>query len=219
MEDTTITQNVTASSETPTPEEIPEEPADSDGSYIDRLKREQAENAKVGAGFNQFDPVLSATEFISRRFGIFGGLGLVALLASTEGKEIVGALLQPQAQEGTGETITTPSGLQYIDNKISLSGSSPAKGSLVGIKLKISIGDKVLFDDNTKKIAFPYGKRPFPDLICEGVEEGLKDMKPGGKRTLLIPKSLAPAEVQLPDGVVLTYDITLEEVLPNYMNM
>ena len=35
---------------------------------------------KSGAGFNQFDPVLSATSFFSRRFGLVGGLAVVALL-------------------------------------------------------------------------------------------------------------------------------------------
>lgn len=34
-----------------------------------------------GAGFNQFDPVLTATGFISRRFGLVGGLAIVGLLA------------------------------------------------------------------------------------------------------------------------------------------
>ena len=34
-----------------------------------------------GSGFNQFDPVMSATGFISRRFGLVGGLAVVGLLA------------------------------------------------------------------------------------------------------------------------------------------
>jgi hypothetical protein len=49
------------------------------------LKSQAKAAAKTGAGFNQFDPVLSATSFISRRFGLVGGLAVVALLASTEG--------------------------------------------------------------------------------------------------------------------------------------
>ena len=46
---------------------------------------------KSGAGFNQFDPVLTLSGFISRRFGLAGGLALVALLAATEGNEILKA--------------------------------------------------------------------------------------------------------------------------------
>ena len=41
-------------------------------------------------------------------------------------------------------------------------------------------------------------------------------MRPGGKRTLLVPKELAPKGVSLPDGVMLQYEIELLEVLPGY---
>jgi len=41
-------------------------------------------------------------------------------------------------------------------------------------------------------------------------------MRPGGKRTLLVPKDLAPKGVALPDGVLLQYEIELLEVLPGY---
>ena len=45
-----------------------------------------------GAGFNQFDPILFLSGLISRRFGIVGGLTVVALVASTEGFEIFKSL-------------------------------------------------------------------------------------------------------------------------------
>lgn len=51
------------------------------------LRSDAKVQSKEGAGFNQFDPVLSATTFVSRRFGLAGGLALVALLAATEGNE------------------------------------------------------------------------------------------------------------------------------------
>lgn len=186
---------------------------------VDRLREQQQANSQVGAGFNQFDPVLSATNFISRRFGLAGGLAIVGLLAATEGKEILNAILTDAEKEGSGELVTTPSGLQYRDEKVSFSGSSPTKGNIVGIDLKISIGDKVLYDTaGSKKISFAYGERPFQDLICEGLEEGLKTMKPGGKRTLLIPKALAPAELKdLPESAILKYEVGLGEVLVNYL--
>jgi FKBP-type peptidyl-prolyl cis-trans isomerase len=41
-------------------------------------------------------------------------------------------------------------------------------------------------------------------------------MRPGGKRTLLVPKALAPKGVALPDGVPLEYQIELLEVLQGY---
>jgi len=42
-------------------------------------------DAEGGGGFNQFDPVLSATGFLSRRFGIVGGLTIFAGLFLVEG--------------------------------------------------------------------------------------------------------------------------------------
>ena len=97
------------------------------------------------------------------------------------------------------------------------SGDTPNMGSVIGLKIKVSIGDKVLFDTaNDKPVAFRYGKRPFENVLCEGVEEGIKGMKVGGVRELQLPANLAPKGIQLPDGVPLTYSVELTEVLPGY---
>jgi len=50
--------------------------------------------------------VLSATQFVSRRFGIFGGLALVGLLAATEGREIVMGLTDKGAVPGDGMEVS-----------------------------------------------------------------------------------------------------------------
>ena len=65
-------------------------------------------------------------------------------------------------------------------------------------------------------IAYTYGQRPYPNLVCAGDEEGLRGMRTGGRRRLSIPQALAPAGVQLPPGVNLTYEVELTEVLTNY---
>mmetsp|Transcript_5356 Transcript_5356/g.16378 ORF Transcript_5356/g.16378 Transcript_5356/m.16378 type:complete len:248 (-) Transcript_5356:576-1319(-) len=176
------------------------------------------QRAGGGAGFNVglVDPIASATGFVSRRFGLAGGLAIVALLAATEGREIVGALLDKGPVQGDGKLVTTQSGLQYADLLIG-SGDVPIPGAIIGLDAVVSIGGKVLYDTKTdKRLAFKYGQRPFQSVICEGVEEGLKGMRPGGKRKLLVPKALAPKGVDLPDGVTLEYEIELLEVLPNY---
>ena len=67
-----------------------------------------------------------------------------------------------------------------------------------------------------KPVAFKYGQRPFQNIICEGVEEGIKGMRVGGKRVLDVPANLAPPGVDLPPGVPLTYEIELTEVLSGY---
>jgi len=185
------------------------------------LKAKAKEESKKGAGFNQFDPVLSATTFVSRRFGLAGGLGLVALLAATEGNEILKSILDTGPTTGSGEVITLPSGLQYVDILVASTGDTPGMpGAVIGFNARVSIGDQVLFDTTSgpdkKPVAFKFGQRPFQNVVCEGVEQGIKGMRPGSKRRLLVPKALAPQGVQLPDGVPLVYEIELLEVLPGY---
>jgi hypothetical protein len=189
--------------------------------YFD-LKSQAKKQSEEGVGFNQFDPVLSLSGFIGRRFGIVGGLSLVAILAATEGKEILAALLS-NTKEGSGEVITTPSGLQYVDKLIYQGeGDSPQAGRIIALDLKVTIGDVVLYDSkagkNPKAIAFRYGQRPFQNVLCEGVEEGIQGMLPGSSRTLLVPKNLAPPGVNVPEGAKLKYDIELKDVTIDYLN-
>jgi hypothetical protein len=171
-----------------------------------------------GSGFNQFDPVLSATGFLSRRFGIIGGLTIFAGLAFVEGREIIKGLDDATPLQGNGETITTASGLKITDILIGKAGAVPLPGYIIGLKLTVKIGDSVIYQTaaGEKPVAFKYGQRPFQNVICEGVEEGIKGMKVGGKRVLEIPANLAPAGVELPPGVPLTYDIELNECLSGY---
>jgi len=200
---------------TEAPAEAPVQPQRS--KQFDVRKLQGSKDAGAGAGFNQFDPVLTLSGFISRRFGIVGGLAVVAVLAATEGNEIVKSLNDKGPVAGSGDTITTPSGLQYIDLLIGQNGEVPLVGTVVGFNAVVSISDKVLFDTTQDKpVAFKLGQRPFQNVVCEGVEEGLKGMRVGSKRKLLVPASLAPKGVQLPDGVPLVYVIEVTEVLPGY---
>mmetsp|Transcript_100484 Transcript_100484/g.174421 ORF Transcript_100484/g.174421 Transcript_100484/m.174421 type:complete len:304 (-) Transcript_100484:61-972(-) len=185
------------------------------------LRTQKKKESKQGAGFNQYDPLLSLSVFLSRRFGILGGLSLVGILALTEGNEIVKALRGNEVKEVEGELVSLPSGLQYKDLIVSKSGDFPATGNVIGFDVKVSIGEKVLFDSkaggkDAKPVAFKFGQRPFQNVICEGVEEGLKTMKPGGKRILFVPGNLGPPGVGVPGDVRLTYEIELKEVLPQY---
>ncbi|KAJ1454399.1 hypothetical protein M885DRAFT_566393 [Pelagophyceae sp. CCMP2097] len=174
-----------------------------------------------GAGFNQFDPVLTTTTFLSRRFGIaphrVGGLAVFAVLAAVEGGEIIKTLTESAPEAGAGLEVTTASGLKYVDLLIGKGGDSPLPGAIVGLRAVVSIGDQVIYDTKDEKpIAFKYGQRPFQNVICAGVEEGIKNMKAGGKRRLIVPAALAPPGVTLPPGEALIYEIELTEVLAGY---
>jgi hypothetical protein len=189
-------------------------PKASDGRYdVTKL----VGSAEDGAGFNQFDPVLKATGFLSRRFGILGGLAIFAALAAVEGGEILKSFGDATPTEGSGKTYTTASGLEITELLIGKAGSTPLPGYIIGLRTVVSIGDKVIYDTGDEKpVAFKLGQRPFQNVICEGVEEGILGMKVGGKRILNLPKGLAPPGVELPPGVPLTYEVELTEVLSGY---
>lgn len=192
-----------------------EEETKNDGRYdVSKL----VPGAEDGAGFNQFDPVLSTTGFVSRRFGIVGGLAVFAAIAAVEGREIWQSFNDQEAATGSGETVTTPSGLKITEVLVGKAGSVPLPGYIVGLRAKVSIGDKVIYETagDEKPIAFKMGQRPFQNVICDGVEEGIRGMKVGGKRILEVPKDLAPPGVDLPPGVALTYEVELTEVLSGY---
>eukprot|EP00613_Pedinella_sp_CCMP2098_P048446 CAMPEP_0171850940 /NCGR_PEP_ID=MMETSP0992-20121227/20658_1 /TAXON_ID=483369 /ORGANISM="non described non described, Strain CCMP2098" /LENGTH=261 /DNA_ID=CAMNT_0012470611 /DNA_START=40 /DNA_END=825 /DNA_ORIENTATION=+ len=174
---------------------------------------------KTGPGFNQFDPVLTVTSFISRRFGLAGGLAIVGLLAATEGQEILKSVLSTGPTPGSGEVITTASGLIYEDVLIgSSAGELPGVDKIVGFEARVMIGDQVLFDTaGGKPVAFKFGQRPFQNVVCEGLEEGILGMRVGSRRKITVPQELAPPGVKLPPGVAITYDVTVTEVLNNYL--
>ena len=79
--------------------------------------------------------------------------------------------------------------------------------------MTVKIGDGVIYQTTTeeKPVAFKYGQRPFQN--CEGVKEGIRGMKVGGKRVLEVPANLTPAGFDLPLGVPLIYEMELTEVL------
>ena len=82
------------------------------------MPRDKARQA-LGKGVNLFDPAATISRFLTRRFGIVGGLAFVAVLASTEGVEIFKALqeeLTPPPPP-SGETVTLPGGVSYVDTK------------------------------------------------------------------------------------------------------
>jgi hypothetical protein len=92
------------------------------------MPRDKARQA-LGKGVNLFDPAATISRFLTRRFGIVGGLAFVALLASTEGVEIFKALqeeLTPPPPP-SGDTVTLPGGVAYIDTKAR--GASGAAGN------------------------------------------------------------------------------------------
>jgi len=105
---------------------------------------------------------------------------------------------------------TTPSGLKYIDTAVGTGDSpKPTQSVVVNYTGKLASNGKV-FDSTT-------GRSPatFPlNQVIKGFSEGISTMKPGGKRTILIPAALAygassPPGSGIPPNSDLIFDIEL----------
>eukprot|EP00891_Asterochloris_glomerata_P000357 jgi/Astpho2/357/e_gw1.00010.102.1_t len=179
-----------------------------------------------------------STDFIAsgltRRFGLLGGLAWVGVLTfGVVSEQVKTRLEQAQEEKGgkevtDGKEVTLPSGVRFTDEKIG--GGAPTQlGYLVILDYK-AYANGELFQDTKKRgkpIVFILGARPLTGGLCPGVEEALKSMRAGGKRTVVVPPSegfgdngvtLKPTE-HVPDkqgevapGATLTYELELVRV-------
>ena len=177
---------------------------------------------------NLYDPVASLSRFLTRRFGIVGGLSLFAVLAVTEGAEIVRALLEENGavEVATAVPRTLPSGLVVTDTKLG-AGSEPQPGDFLGMQLTVSTTDPSSGEtvyllggaEGGRAASLVFNKAKLPAVA--GLEEGLKGMKRGGVREIVIPANVGLRQkvAGLPSGpspFPLRVLVKLEEVSPSY---
>jgi peptidylprolyl isomerase len=110
---------------------------------------------------------------------------------------------------------TTPSGLQYADTKIG-TGATPNEGQIVVVHFIGWLDDGTKFDstrDRGKPFGFPLGS----GQVIRGWDEGVRGMKVGGTRRLIVPPALGYGEKGVPPIVPpnarLVFDIELIRVL------
>ena len=60
-------------------------------------------------------------------------------------KEILKGFQDAEPEQGSGETKTTPSGLKITELLIGKGGNSPLPGYVIGLKVVVSIGEKVIY--------------------------------------------------------------------------
>jgi len=136
------------------------------------------------------------------------GLLAIALLAAF--------IVVPQMSDAQ-ETITTSSGLSYVDTKIGEGPAAKAGRDAVvhytgWLYVDGAKGEK--FDsslDRGQPFTFPLGG----GRVIRGWDEGVAGMKPGGQRTLIIPPGLgygaAGAGGVIPPNATLLFEVELIE--------
>ena len=119
-----------------------------------------------------------------------------------------------------GQEITTPSGLQYVDEVIG-TGKSPKAGDKVRVHYTGTLEDGTKFDssrDRNQPFEFPLGV----GRVIKGWDEGVATMKEGGKRKLIIPSELGYGEKGagkvISPGATLLFDVELIEVVEKFVD-
>lgn len=131
--------------------------------------------------------------------------------------------LKKKAEESSGhgagndhaqDTVTTASGLKYIDLKVG-TGASPQSGDTVTVHYTGWLTDGKKFDsskDRSEPFKFPIGK----GRVIKGWDEGVATMKVGGTRKLIIPPQLGYGArgfpPVIPPNSVLIFDVDLLSV-------
>jgi FKBP-type peptidyl-prolyl cis-trans isomerase len=145
------------------------------------------------------DSTDAVASFLTRRFGIAGGLAWLGFLAvGSLGEQLKTRWEVAEAEKATQEItstaqveVTLPSGLRYTDLRVG-GGQSPPRGYLVVVDY-VGKANEVVFEDTKlrgKPIVYFFGGRPFTAGMCEGTEQALATMKAGGKRRVFVPASL-----------------------------
>lgn len=161
--------------------------------------------------------------------GLLGAVALVVSLGGPSEPEVPQPEPLPEAEAADGRTVPrapravpdggyvqTGSGLQYHDFVVG-TGASPSPGDTVVVEYAGFLENGSLFDASMRRpdpFAFQIGQGE----VIKGWDEGVLDMKVGGKRQLRIPYELAYGEAGrppvIPPQATLIFDVELVDVKP-----
>ena len=124
------------------------------------------------------------------------------------------AFAAQDAKSPGAKTVTTASGLKYVDLVVG-KGASPVSGKQVKVHYTGTLENGKKFDSSVDR------KEPFSFVIgvgqvIKGWDEGVMTMKVGGKRKLIIPANLGygarGAGGAIPPNATLLFDVELLDV-------
>ncbi|HAX87532.1 MAG TPA: peptidylprolyl isomerase [Cyanobacteria bacterium UBA11370] len=117
-----------------------------------------------------------------------------------------------ESEQTTGNaTVTTPSGLKYIDLKEG-TGVMPTTGQTVVVHYTGTLEDGSKFDSSRDR-GSPFSFKIGVGQVIKGWDEGVATMKVGGRRELIIPAELGygsrGAAGVIPPNATLIFDVEL----------
>ncbi|MEO0854141.1 MAG: FKBP-type peptidyl-prolyl cis-trans isomerase [Cyanobacteria bacterium J06648_11] len=114
-------------------------------------------------------------------------------------------------QKDSRATITTDSGLQYVDLKEG-DGASPQKGQRVSVHYVGKLTNGEVFDSSRDR-GQPFQFKIGVGQVIRGWDEGVSTMKVGGTRQLIIPPDLGYGERGaggvIPPNATLDFEVEL----------
>jgi len=139
---------------------------------------------------------------------ISNGLWTIALVG------LLSAGVGCSAAESISETVTTPTGLGYVDIVLG-TGKPVNKGDTVTVHYDGYLEDGKKFDSSRDR-GKPFSVEIGIGHVIKGWDEGVVSMKVGGKRKLIIPPELAygkrGAGAVIPPDSTLIFEIELLQV-------
>lgn len=127
--------------------------------------------------------------------------------------DIENVYFEPSLGVNLAGSTKTASGLYYRDITVG-AGTQVlmVNGDSVGVRYRGYLRNGVAFDSNTTA-ALPLRFRTGSNQVVDGFDEGVRGMRVGGRRQLIIPPGLgygSQGSAAIPSNSILVFDVTLQ---------